>query len=162
MWETFIAFAWFFSWPVLLLAGILAIASVHNDSHGWSAIWSLFAAFVIWGIVSPSWVIVLIGMLAYVPIGLFWSYWRWRRHCSSIVRKVEDNDIDKREARGYLDPKTRYKDIASWVIAWPFSIVEAALGDFIDVINVLVRKWFKNMYAKVSASALREIDELDD
>lgn len=61
-----------------------------------------------------------------------------------------------------LSPRQYSDKIVYWVISWPFSVIESLVGDFIDVISKLVSTVFRNMHARVSANAMKEIDDLDE
>jgi len=144
-------------WAVLILVvlAFFGIIAEHNDSRGWSIFWMILAAVVAYFAFNVSLMSLIIGAVAYVIIGLFWSFWRYKRHASRIVEKFRTaTPVEKERALKALHPKEMLSTITAWIMIWPFSMVENMIGDLITGIQMLVTKFFRGVYHKVYDSAV--------
>lgn len=149
-----------FSLPVLIGFIFLGLFLEHNEHDGWALFITLVVATIAWNMFTFPLNILLISAAAYFPIGILWSFWRWRRHCSRVVADVKKNPRHKADALNKLDLSEQIFRIVSWILNWPASALASLLGDIIDVIEVLVRKVFHKVYVKISRNAIREIENL--
>lgn len=144
-------------WAVLIL-GVLflfGILSEHNESSGWAVFWFLLAAGVAYIAFNISLMMLAVGSVAYVAIGLFWSFWRYKRYVSKKVAEYKERDAREREhILRKLHPKEMLGTITAWIVVWPFSMVGNLVGDLIDFIQSLVTKFFRGVYFKIYDSAV--------
>ena len=144
-------------WAVLILVvlAFFGIIAEHNDSRGWSIFWMILAAVVAYFAFNVSLTTLAIGSVAYIVIGLFWSFWRYKRHASKIVEKFRGASAPEKErALKALHPKEMLSTITAWIMIWPFSMIENMIGDLITGIQMLVTKFFRGVYHKVYDSAV--------
>jgi hypothetical protein len=144
-------------WGVLILAVLilLGIISEHNNSRGWAVFWALLAGAIAFLVFHVSLMTLIIGAIGYIIIGLFWSFWRYKRHVSKIVEEYRNSsDSEKERALRNIHPKAMLSTITAWIMIWPFSMVENVIGDLITGIQMLVTKFFRGVYHKVYDSAV--------
>lgn len=144
-------------WGILILSILVlfGIIAEHNDSRGWSVFWALLAAAIAYLAFNVSLVTLAIGAVVYIVIGLFWSFWRYKRHASKIVEKYRTaSTTEKERALRDLHPKEMLGTITAWIMIWPFSMVENMIGDLITGIQMLVTKFFRGVYHRVYDSAV--------
>lgn len=137
---------------VLALFGIIAEA---NNARGWSVFWMIIAAAVAYVSFNISLMMLAVGAVGYIAVGLFWSFWRYKRHASKVVQENRDSSpMVKERVLAQLHPKAMLGTITAWIMVWPFSMVENIIGDMITAIQMLVTKFFRGVYHKVYESAV--------
>lgn len=137
---------------VLALFGIIAEA---NDARGWSVFWMIIAAAVVYVSFNISLMMLAIGLVGYIIIGLFWSFWRYKRHAAKVVQENRDaSSMQKERVLAQLHPKAMLGTITAWIMVWPFSMVENLVGDLITGIQMLVTKFFRGVYHRVYDAAV--------
>jgi hypothetical protein len=140
---------------ILVVLALFGIIAEHNDSRGWAIFWMILAAAVAYFAFSISLTSLIIGAVAYIVIGLFWSFWRYKRHATKVVEKFKTaTAIEKERALKALHPKEMLSTITAWIMIWPFSMIENMIGDLITGIQMLVTKFFRGVYHKVYDSAV--------
>ena len=143
------------TWPALIGLVLLGILFEHNGARGWAVSTALAVAGIAYFFFAVPLLTILIGAVAYVLIGLFWSVWRYKRHVTSTVAKhVESSDIEKNVVLRNLHPKAMLPTITAWILIWPFSFIENIASDLINGIEALVSKFFRGIYHKIYNSAV--------
>lgn len=148
----------FASWYVLLSLFVVALFCEHNERHGWTTFLVLLCFIGLYGFFSLTLAQVTYLVLGWVPIGLAWSMWRWKRRCNRIVQDFKDGRITERRAQDNLELRKHLDTVTYWVICWPVSFLEAVVGDILDLITRLVRDVFRRTYEAMSSKALAEIE----
>lgn len=146
--------------PVLIVLIITALLFEHNEHDGWAIFFSIIIAVFALNMFSITSSAMFIGLASFIPIGIIWSFWRWRRHCSTQVAKVKKNPNYKSEAKAALDMTEQKFRIVSWIVNWPISMVESILSDIIDIIEKLVTTVFDKVYTRIAQRALNKINKL--
>lgn len=144
-------------WAVLILVVlfVLGIFSEHNDSRGWSIFFMLIAAGVAYLAFSLSWTMLAVYAGGYLVIGLFWSFWRYKRHAEKVVEQHKNADArEKQFALARLHPKEMLGTITAWIMVWPFSFIENMVGDLINGIQMLITKVFRGIYHRIYDAAV--------
>lgn len=144
-------------WAVVILLVLLffGILSEHNDSSGWSVFFMLIAGAVVYMAFSVSWMMLAVYSVAYIVIGLFWSFWRYKRHAAKVVEQHKNSDARQKEfALQRLHPKAMFGTITAWIMVWPFSFIQNMLGDLITAIQSLVTKFFRGIYHRIYDAAV--------
>jgi hypothetical protein len=77
---------------------LLAILLDHNERSGWSAFLAILSIYIVQDILVLSLMETGIFAALYIPIGLIWSGWRWKRHCSKIVNALKSFYDDNKDA----------------------------------------------------------------
>ena len=155
--ETSVAFlaGFLLTWPALIVLVILGILFEHNGARGWAVFTALAVAAISYFFFNISLTTILIGAVAYIAIGLVWSFWRYKRHADMVVETYRNSDPSvKQLALSQLHPKVMLGTITAWIMIWPFSMVENLIGDFINGIQLLVTKFFRAVYHRVYDSAV--------
>ena len=176
MWESVVA-GWAFVtvaamslWGMFFL-GLFVLWLVHEECQGWSIFWLGLLGFIAYHATGISLTTAAIYAVVYIPIGIVWSMYRWKRFCST---KVEENNdyVDMIEASGTtpspmeedrrkaalqvtLSPTSNITRCVHWIMAWPFSAIENVLGDLYDMIVTLVKTYLINVYASIAGNALK-------
>ncbi len=166
MFEFITGFITGMGWWLIIPLLIITMFIEHNERHGWAFIFtcvSLISAKVVFGL---SWTVIGYCTLAYIPIGIMWSLWRWKRHCKSVVaeyKNLDDYVSDRtlnRIRKSIEFNSTSVEKIIMWVFVWPFSLIDSLIGDLIDLVEVFVRSIAKSTYKKWSEQSLAEFDEI--
>lgn len=147
-------------WAVIILAVIIlfGILSEHNDSSGWAVFWLMVAGAIAYFAFSFSITTLLIAAVAYIPIGLFWSFWRYKRYVSKKVAEAKDSSSHERErVLRMIHPKEMIGKITAWVFVWPFSLVANLTGDLINFVSTLISKFFRGVYMRIYDSAVSQL-----
>mgnify|MGYP006158703051 CR=1 FL=1 len=153
-----------FIWAVLLVIGLWAEVCDNYITNTFFTILAGAAAFATFG-VSTSSLITLAWI--YVPVGLLWSVWRWRVHCSRraeqalVDRGNNSNRADDIRAKleRDVDLAGNVNKVIPWVLAWPTSMVAHFAGDLIRLVKIAITQWFGNIYRKFSNDALAKFDK---
>lgn len=127
---------------------------------------SFFIAFWVFGQNVLGWAYenpgtTLIGVVAYLGLGVLWSFFKWDRLCSNEARKwKEAKEALKNQNTGYSQEVMQrqvaslakppevfdYKGkFTSWIILWPFSVIVFVFDDMF----AWVRDMFLEMFGKV-------------
>lgn len=148
--------AYLLTWQALIIALIIGIAFEHGG-HRKSAV---FAGLVAMGISYFYFAVPLKTIWYYVAlyfvVGLGWSFLRYGRFLSekvaSLSKRQWDSQEEKEQAVQDLAPINNLERITSWIIVWPFSVIENTLGDIITAIQSLVTRFFKGVYHRIFVS----------
>ena len=142
---------------------ILALWAESLDNHKTTAF------FVALGLVSAYFIfnISLIYLLAYIPVGMAWSVWRWKVHCKEAairakLRKADSTtklDLQRARLEHEVSLKNHVDKIVSWIICFPVSVLEQVVGDVVLVLKVIVTEWFAKVYTLSSKSTLDDYDK---
>ena len=145
------------AWGIAILGVmfVLGILFEHNGARGWAVFSAMLAAGVAYLFFNVSLAAIAIGAVAYIVIGLVWSFWRYKRHAANVVEQYKGKSSHEKEhALRKLHPRAMLDTIIAWVLIWPFSLVENMIGDFINAIQTLVTKVFRGVYHKIYNSAV--------
>jgi len=149
---------WMLNWPCLIGLLALGIISEANEAHGWAVFIGLISATVAYFFFSVTLATLLTSAAIYLVIGFIWSFWRYKRHADKIVEQYKDKSVDqKKYALEYLRPRRMLNEITTWVIVWPFSIVENITGDIIKIIQTTITKFFKGIYNRIFNNAASQL-----
>lgn len=143
------------SWPALIALVLIGILFEHNGSSGWAIFFGLIAAAVSYFYFQIPLATIAIGAVAYVVIGMMWSFYRYKRHAMKVVEEYKNESPQNKErALHRLHPKEMIGTISAWIAIWPFSMVENLVGDIINTIQTLITKFFRGIYHRIYESAV--------
>lgn len=146
--------------PFMVGLFVLGLILEHKDQTGWALVMLIATGVIAYTIFSIPTLYLLWGAGIYALAGVVWSFWRWRRHCSAIVLRLEtDRYFTKNEALSYIDVSNQKGRIAQWILAWPVSFIALSLHDIIVVTEEVVVKFFHRVYSSLSADAKGKIEE---
>lgn len=102
---------------------------------------------------------LMIFAALYLVLGIVWSFWRYKRFVDVTVDRINTatHDYEKNSLTGIMTPSNMAGRITSWVLSWPFSMVENLIGDILRLIKNFVTESLKAVYAKIHTSALKNI-----
>lgn len=158
MFETFGLFiaGYLLTWPALVILLLAGIFFEHTGSRKMAVFSGIVAAVVSYFYFGIPLETISFYALAYLVVGLVWSFWRYRVFLNKQVGYLEQrtwrNQAHKVEAVAQLAPTNNLGQITAWIIIWPFSFIECALGDVINAVQALVTKVFKGVYYKMFTS----------
>lgn len=143
------------SWPALIVLVVLGILFEHNGARGWAVFFALIVMACAYFFFNISLIALAVGAVGYIAVGLFWSFWRYKRHAAKVVEANRDTTASNKErVLAQLHPKAMLGTITAWIMIWPFSMVENIIGDLINAIQLLVTKFFRGVYHRVYDSAV--------
>jgi len=142
---------------VLLFAGILF---EHNEWRGWAVFSGILATVVAYFYFKFPFVYALYGAGVYAVIGVFWSFYRYKRHVVKQVEKTRAPGMSGGQKQVLIEamhPTAMLGTITAWILIWPFSILDNLIGDIINTVEHLVKTVFRGVYHKIYTSAVAQI-----
>lgn len=159
---TVVAFAagFLLTWPALIALIVLGVLFEHNGARGWAVFTALAVMVASYFFFNVSLLMIGVGAVAYIGIGLVWSWYRYKRHATNVVAAHRDATPSQKErALAALHPKAMLSTITAWIMIWPFSMVENVIGDIINTIQLLVTKFFRGVYHRIYDAAVSALKE---
>ena len=90
---------------------------------------------------------ILGWVTVYLCIGITWSFWRYKRFLATTMTKVK-------YVQDSLLPTQQTSRIVSWILVWPFSLVENLTSDIVTTIKLLVTNFLSSVYQNIYNSEL--------
>lgn len=149
---------WMLNWYALGGLVFFGLLFEHSELSGWSVFTGIITALVAFCFFQVSLAHILIGTFGYLLIGIIWSFWRYHRYVNKkmpIIKLDYPNTYMDHIAK--LHPKNMVSLISSWIIIWPFSIIDNLIGDVISFVETLITTIFKNIYNKIYTSAVSSL-----
>lgn len=165
--DTIIAFSagFLLSWPSLIVLLLLGVLAEHNDSRGWAVFFGIVLATISYFYFELVLLDMLMWSAAYFIVGIFWSFWRYRRHMTRTVARLRseyDDLIIINRALQRHTPGNMKGTITAWVIIWPLSFIGSMSGDLIDVVQAFISTFFKGVYHRIYSVSVADVSRLDD
>lgn len=149
------------SWPALVVLCLLAVVSEHNEAQGWAVFWSIVSAAVAIFYFQVPLDVVGLYFLAYAAIGVIWSIWRYKRYVSAEVQRIKEriakNGTKEANVAYHLQPSNNIDKITSWIIIWPFSLVENLLRDIINLVEEVPKTVLRKVYNYIYEQEINKI-----
>jgi hypothetical protein len=151
---------------IILLCG--CVFELDNKS-GWTLAFGIGATFIITKLINIPNIYWLYFTIAYIPLGLIWSIYRYKRYASKEVEKFKEANvtIDKRmieyrynDILEKIKPSKNADKISLWVLIWPFSFVSHFCDDLFNFIKTLVTKVINGVYNKVYSFVIKDLDDI--
>lgn len=152
--------AYLITWPAIVIFAILGIICESNESHSAAIFFGMIVAgvsYIYFGLTVST---LSLYIIAYFVAGFIWSFWRYKRYCEMFVNEYNKSTSSYRKE--YLEkirPNKMLGEITTWVIVWPFSIIENLTGDIINFIQTAITKFFKGVYTRIYESAISGINQ---
>lgn len=154
----FFGFVLGWGWVVLALLVVAGIIFEAHSSTGWAVFTGLLAATLAFFFFNASLIGLAIVSAVYIPIGLVWSWYRYKRHAAKTVEKAKAlGQREKELLVKALHPKEMLGTIVQWILIWPLSMIENLIGDLIHMVESLVTRWFRGVYHTIYDSAVKSI-----
>lgn len=135
------------SWPAFIILVIWGIMCEANGADGWTVFVGIVTALVAFFFFDVSLKMLALISVAYLCIGVAWSMWRYKRHLRKMVQDLKgksETEISRTLSRARVD--YFIGKITSWVLIWPFSVIENCIGDFIVLLQNSIKGIFERMY----------------
>ena len=139
----------------------------HHNYEGWGIFGILLFIATLFIILDINTKYLIISGILYIPLGVAWSIYRWKRHCSSVMKdydldvKMAGCELDGYQKSGFIDrlkASNNVTKIVNWVIVWPFSLLDNLIGDIIDFVTQMIKKHLIGIYNKISAGNIEKIN----
>ena len=153
-----LATGYFFTWPAIVILIILGIIFESASSHISAAFVGIVAAICAYFFFHLDLQELTVYIAAYFAIGFAWSIWRYRRHARSVVAShANETESRRRSALQRLHPTAMLSTLTTWVIVWPFSMVENLAGDLVNLIQTTIIRVFKSIYHRIYEAAVGDL-----
>lgn len=146
-----------FSVPALICLMILGVIFSSYECDGWAVFIGICTGIIGYSMFGVTLTNIIIIAIAYFTIGVLWSFWRYKRFVDSAIEY--DNKTDKSIVflQIRIDPKNNVGKISSWIMSWPFSMVENITGDVVRMIRTFISETMKSVYNKIYENAIAKI-----
>lgn len=132
----------------------------------------LFIMYKLSGLVIPT-NCIWYSIAAFIPLGLGWATFRWSRYVNYKVDKFKErqrsNYFDghrsdaepeyKATVNYKIDMRNQIPLITGWVFSWPLGWVAHLLGDLINLVQTLIKKYFRGVFDRISAKARKRLED---
>lgn len=150
--------AFLISIPALAVILLASILFEHFDCRKTAVFMGLSGLAIAYFLYNIPTMTLIIGLIAYIIIGVVWSFWRYKRHVDEIVEKYKNEpEMNKIWAIKDAAPSKMTSTLVSWLMIWPVSMIALSLSDIINLGYRLVTKVFKSVYAKIYSGAANEL-----
>ena len=152
------------SWPALVAFVLLGSIFEANQAHGWAIFTGIISAIVAYVFFHLAFLDIIVYAIFYLIAGFVWSFWRYKRFVDSMLETITNSTTEygRDFTIRHMHPSNNLSKITTWVIVWPFSIIENGLGDIIKLIQTFITKVFKGVYNKIYESAISKIPAIDN
>lgn len=158
--------AYMLTWQALIIVLILGIALEHTGNRKCAVFAGIVAMAISYFYFAVPLKTIWFYLVAYVVVGLVWSFWRYKLYLAKMVKSLSErkwkSQADKEHAVKNLLPSNNLERITSWIIVWPFSVIEHVLGDIITLVQSLVTRFFKGVYYKIFVAQTADLLARDE
>jgi len=143
------------NWYALGILIFLGIMLEHNEWHTLSIFIGLGSAFIAYSMFNLSPLAILFWSVGYFVVGLLWSFWRYKRWVQKCIksRSLSTGLCNTKD----LLPSKNTDKLVTWILIWPFSMIENVTGDIINLITLTVTTVFKSTYQRIYDSAMKDV-----
>jgi hypothetical protein len=101
---------------------------------------------------------IIVYIAGYFAIGFGWCVWRYKRHAADVVDRYKTHgQYDRSSALARLHPTKMLNTLTTWVLVWPFSMVENVSGDLIKLVQTTITKVFKTVFNRIYEQAVEQL-----
>lgn len=149
------------TWPAFGILCILAIFAEYTSANKMAAFFGLASLGIAYFLLAIPLKTLAIGSVVYLSIGVAWSFWRYKRFVSAGVKEIQNrhNKNLRESSLKTLQISNNIGAVTSWILAWPFSLIENLIGDFIELLHTAITKWFRGLYDSIFNAAARDLLE---
>jgi len=141
--------AYLLTLPALVIVIFLGIIFEANDNSS-SLFCAILAGIIAFFVFNLQIIDIALFGIAYILIGCVWSFWRYKHY---LVEKVANWNtkvlMTASETKWFMEsltPRACLSRITSWIIVWPFSMIENIAGDLIRMITDLDVKFYTTSF----------------
>ncbi len=172
------------------LLGLIFIAAVldHKDHERWAGLITISGLIIFGSALDLSLGNIAIMVGVYLPIGFVWSFVKWKLYLNKIIlnikrkgdsqaeqvasktsapgdaiRKPSKIILTESEMRVIKNKGNFYKNIdviMLSIFSWPSSFIGTICSDLLDVVEQFIRSHLVNIYSRISATAMLEIESI--
>lgn len=146
--------------PFLFILFGLGVIFEAADSNA-SVFVGIISAIIAFFVFDVPLLTIVLSTIGYFVIGVLWSVWRYKRYADTKVQKYieskSDSSYDRKEIVNGLKLNYMVGRITSWIIIWPFSMVENVTGDILRLIKNIVTEQLKSVYNKIYTNATSKL-----
>lgn len=151
-----------FSWYFMCFCIVAIFTTLHNEAEAWAGFWTFLVGVSLYGMFNID--VETLGYMAilWLPIGIAWSLWRFKRYTRYIMLKSDMKSMNNSELNRLKDrisPSGNISRIVGWIIAWPFSLIENIFSDLFTLISEIVRTHLIGLYNQIVRGYLGEIEQ---
>lgn len=156
--------AYILTLPTLLLLIALGIIFEFYDNV-MSVYIGIAAALVAYFMFSVPLATLAIYIGIYFVVGIIWSFWRFKRYTDKLVDEYNSLKKSNKEHWDYnnlmdkISLKKSVGRIVSWILVWPFSMVENLTADIVVMLKSVVTKVLKYFYTIIINNAISKIEK---
>jgi hypothetical protein len=154
------------TWPAIAILFSFCLFSEYHDSTGFSFFWGLIAVVISLYVfnIPSEW--IAYALYSYIPIGVLWSLWRWRRYCSSCLvtyqhekKTYKHTPIEDLKASAIRTMNVTHNKgrITGWILGWPWSVIINLTKDIIKALEKIISVYLRKVFEAISSSARSEI-----
>lgn len=153
-----LATGYLFTWPAIAILIVLGIVFESSKEHMLAAFFGIVAAVSAYFFFHLDLQSLTLYIAAYFGIGMIWSIWRYKRYSNEVVaRNKSAGERSRADAARSLLPSRMLSKLTTWVIVWPFSMVENLAGDLINLVQTAITRVFKGIYNRIYEAAVGEL-----
>lgn len=141
------------TWWFIIPASFLTVWFMHIDADWWALGLMLILGTVLYHFLQVPPKILGYIVMGYIPAGIVWSVYRWKRYCKEVFKTYYSKDMnkyDKARLQTRLQPKAQMTKILTWVFLFPLSFIESFIGDLIDTVETIIRKYLIAVYENIA------------
>jgi hypothetical protein len=150
----------FFSYWSIALISLCLLFFSYKDYRNWSLFFISILAVVAYQVFALEPMDAAKCLAGYLPIGILWSFWRWKRHGDVTMKGIDPvslNDNQRSVLIEKITPRYNIDLITGWVMAWPFSAISHIFSDLIALVSKIIREYFIEIYTKISGNHLEKL-----
>jgi hypothetical protein len=157
-----LATGYLLTWPGIIGLCFLGIIFEHTNHRGFAvfaALVALVSAFFFFHIDFQT---LAYATISYIAVGLAWSVYRYRRFIRTEVERLKRENYSTDTLKRYVaaaHPLQMVDTIVAWIIIWPFSVIEHAISDILDTVQLLVTRVFRSVYIRIYEAATKGLVE---
>ena len=149
---------YFLTWPTFIILCGLGIIFESYGEHTLAMFTGIVSAVVAYFFFHIDPMSIIVYIVGYFAIGFGWCIWRYKRHASDVVDEFRNSsDYAREQAAANLHPVRMLNVLTTWVLVWPFSMVENVAGDLIKLIQTTITKVFKSIFNRIYDQAVGQL-----
>lgn len=164
VWLTYIL-----AWPFIGFMALTCLWCEYQESNGAALFWAVIATVLAVKLNSlpMDYIGIILGI--YIPCGILWSFWRWKKHCAKALKhylkgsKKQDRwgnpDGERTRALDKMDVAKQKSLIVYWILGWPWGVAINLTRDIVIALEDFVSTTAKRVFDRLSSSARNEVEE---
>ena len=153
-----LATGYLLTWPGFIILLFIGVIFESYEEHGVAMLTGIVSAVVAYFFFHIDPMSIITYIIGYFVIGFGWCILRYKRKAADVVEKYKTSGKHDRErALANLHPVKMLNSLTTWVLVWPFSMVENVSGDLIKLIQTTITKVFKGIFNRIYDQAVEQL-----